>query len=261
MGNAINTESWLGQSQLHYVEACLWWNGMISRREIIEKYSCSSQHASAILQSYLGLNPQAMSYNLNVKRYLANPKMQCVFETPSFPQELEKDEDCIRRIEPPLRKAAPMVLRYLMVAVRQNLKVKIHYQSRSSDQPNWREIAPHAFGYDGMRYHTRAWCYQNEAFRDFSLLRISDIKWPTETSGIESCLDEDWFEEIEIKLKINQSASDALKKALIEDYELENEQSEISIKSCKAMKPYVLYRMGLDIEANFPGGSFFTLNE
>ena len=73
MGNLINTESWLGRSQVRYVEECLWWNGMVSRREIMEKYGCSGQHASAVLQAYRELNPKAMSYDLSVKRYLADP--------------------------------------------------------------------------------------------------------------------------------------------------------------------------------------------
>jgi predicted DNA-binding transcriptional regulator YafY len=38
--------------------------------------------------------------------------------------------------------------------------------------PKWRRITPHAFGYDGYRWHARAYCRLEKTFKDFLLPRI-----------------------------------------------------------------------------------------
>ena len=261
MGNLIKKDSWLGQAQLQYVETCLWWNGEVSRRMLIEKFNCSGQHASAILQAYLELNPQSMTYDLSVKRYLAHQEMNCLFGIPEFKEELDKDEDVVKYTEPPLKVVSTDVKRFLLMAVRRQRKVEIKYQSRSSNEAEWRHIAPHAFGNDGLRYHARAWCYKSENYKDFSLLRILDIRPPIEDAKLELSVDKLWGNEVAINLKVNPDASPSLKSALIEDYSLLDERKPIQIKCSEAMKKYVLYRMGLDVDANFPGGAFFLLDE
>jgi len=244
---------------MQYVERCLWWSGMVSRRAIVEKYGCSGQHASAVLQAYKEVNPRAMSYDLSVKRYLAHPKMKCLYEVSSFASELDKNEDGVQSIKQPLKEVDEQTLRRLMVAVRQGRKVRMKYQSRTTSEASWRKIAPHAFGHDGVRYHCRAWCYQNEEYRDFSLLRVQEIEWPKDKAEGVDQVDEAWNTQTIIHLRINPKASEALKAALVEDYGLQDENEAIIMRCSLAMEPYVLYRMGLD--AGLPGGAFFIRKE
>src|ERR1700737_783185 len=37
--------------------------------------------------------------------------------------------------------------------------------------PLWREITPHAFGWDGFRWHVRAFCHMELTFKDFIISR------------------------------------------------------------------------------------------
>lgn len=247
MGNFVNRESWLGQAQLRYVEQRLWWDGLVGRRDVMTRFGCSGQHASAVLQAYLEINPKGMVYDLSVKRYVAHPKMKCVFEVSTLEEELEYEEDGLGVMEFPVKVVEGEVKRALMVALRRGLKVKMKYQSRSAPMASWREISPHAFGYDGLRFHVRAWCYKNEEYRDFSLLRMQKVQWPTDEVAEELPQDEEWEEWVEVTVEVNADLEEGTRQALLEDYEVCD--GRIQIRCRKAMKPYVLHRLGL-------GGAF-----
>jgi hypothetical protein len=47
--------------------------------------------------------------------------------------------------------------------------------SKVRPEPVWRRMTPHAFGYDGFRWHVRAYCHLDNKFKDFLLPRILDI--------------------------------------------------------------------------------------
>jgi len=259
MGNIVNKDSWLGQQQLRYVEELIWWNGVMSRKEIIDRFGCSPQQATAVIQSYLELNPKAMEYSLKVRRYLANPKMKCVFGTPSLPEELQKNENTVGQLTLPVKALNDKVTRNLMVAIRQERTVTIHYQPGRDAEVEKHRIIPHAFGFVGSRYHVRAWSEERESYRDFSLSRIQATSWPKTKISHELPVDENWETWEEVHIKINSEASDGVKHALMEDYDLESVTSPIVINCRKAMKPYVLYHMGLDIYSTLPNTSFFEM--
>jgi len=255
MGNILNKESWLGRTQMKYVEDLAWWNGVLSRKELVDHFRISGQQATAVLQAYQEVNPKCMEYSLNVRRYLASPKMKREISPASFEEQLSIEDDLFGRVNIPVREVSDKVYRYLMVAVKNDRYVTMTYQSKSSSSPEKRKIIPKAFGYDGVRYHVRAWCTKREGYVDFSLLRIKDIKWPTEQVDIELEEDADWNEIITVKFRINPKASEGTKLALIEDYGLSSEDDCIEIECRKAMQSYVLFRMGLD--ADLPNTAFF----
>ena len=259
MGNFVNKESWMGQQQLRYVEELLWWNGTLSRSEIIERFKCSPQQATAIIQSYKEMNPKAMEYSLKVRRYLANARMKCVFEQPSFIPEIKKATEMYSDVIHPLKKLPAKVTRNLIVSIRQNKSVKIIYQPTRNDEPEQRRIIPHAFGFDGVRYHVRAWCIARRSYRDFFLLRINSISWPDNVVKEDLPLDHYWNTWDEVRVKINPLASEIVQEDLMDDYKLETIDDPIVIKCRQAMKPYVLYRMGLDAYSTLPSIPFFEM--
>ena len=55
----------------------------------------------------------------------------------------------------PGRRIDAEVLRSLLSAVRTGTAIQIEYQSMSPENPDplWRWITPHAFGFDGFRWH------------------------------------------------------------------------------------------------------------
>lgn len=62
----------------------------------------------------------------------------------------------------PRRDIDATVLKALLGVVREARSIDVHYQSMSRTRPDpiWRRISPHAFGYDGFRWHARAYCRQ-----------------------------------------------------------------------------------------------------
>jgi predicted DNA-binding transcriptional regulator YafY len=40
----------------------------------------------------------------------------------------------------------------------------------------WRRRTPHAFGYDGFRWHVRGYCHIDKKFKDFLLPRILGVR-------------------------------------------------------------------------------------
>ena len=260
MGNFVNKESWLGMAQLRYVEQLAWWNGVVSRREVVEKFGVSAQQGSAIIQTYLDLNPTAMQYCLKRRRYLVNPKMKCYFAQPEevdLERELAKDEGELARISLPVMEVAPRVHRFLMVALRQRRVLRVKYQSRSQAKAQWREIAPHAMGDDGVRLHARAWCFQHQDYRDFSLLRMQDVKWPETGAPVDLPQDTQWDEMVDLRFRINGDLDEGTRQALMDDYGLMDAEGEIVIRARRAMQPYVMHKMGLHAESGLPLGKFF----
>ncbi len=69
------------------------------------------------------------------------------------------------------------VLRKILDATREGVSVEIFYQSMNQARPEpiWRRITPHAFGYDGFRWHVRAYCHLENKFKDFLLPRILEV--------------------------------------------------------------------------------------
>ena len=64
--------------------------------------------------------------------------------------------------------------------------IEILYQSMNKVRPDpiWRRITPHAFGYDGFRWHSRAFCHLEHKFKDFLLPRILGVRIAGEPGAI-----------------------------------------------------------------------------
>ena len=85
----------------------------------------------------------------------------------------------------------------LLSAIRKRTAVSIVYQSMSSTEPAQREIAPHALGHDGFRWHVRAYCHKRSAFADFVIPRILSIE-TSQTPGTDGSDDEAWHRQVRL---------------------------------------------------------------
>ena len=100
-----------------------------------------------------------------------------------------------------------------------------------------REIAPHALGYDGCRWHVRAWCFENGGFRDFVLSRMEDADWPRDlfTSSV---VDEEWERMETVILRPHSGLNEDQRKAIIRDYGMVGGKLKVQLRA--AMKEYFL---------------------
>ena len=100
-----------------------------------------------------------------------------------------------------------------------------------------REIAPHALGYDGCRWHVCAWCFENGGFRDFVLSRMEDADWPGDlfTSSV---VDEDSERMETVILRPHSGLDEDQRKGIIRDYGMKGGKLKVQLRA--AMKEYFL---------------------
>jgi predicted DNA-binding transcriptional regulator YafY len=76
-------------------------------------------------------------------------------------------------IEAPMRNLHVETVRPILKAIREMRAIDIGYRSLTS--PNYLDkiIEPHTLIFDGIRWHVCAYCYKNQAYRDFVLSRFN----------------------------------------------------------------------------------------
>jgi hypothetical protein len=254
MGNKINKDQWAGRERLAFIERTAWWRGVVNRGDLREVFGISAAQASADLQGYQELNPAALAYNVRLKRYEARPEMVCVLHVPHLEEavgmflgaavpmptgrlEAEAKVDVFR---PPVRKGSAGVEKRIFLALDQRRRLTVKYWSVNSSGKKRREIAPHALGYDGLRWHVRAWCFENEGFRDFVLSRIEEAEWP-EVDFEAPMRDDAWEREVTLVLKANSALDDEQRKTIERDYGMKNGNLELRVR--EAMVGYCLAQL------------------
>src|SRR5690606_13034665 len=130
-------------------------------------------------------------------------------------------------------------------AIRRSEAIEVKYQSLSSPEPRWRWIAPHAIGFDGFRWHTRAFCLTDEAFKDFLLSRMLEIRECRE-SDVSAMDDRDWNTEATLEIGPHPALSETQAKVIALDYGMRG--GKVKIKVRRALLYYALRRLGLDTD-------------
>lgn len=256
MGNATNTENWAAQERLRAVECAAWWRGWVIRRDLSEVFGISTAQASSDLQKYQELNPGALVYHMSHKRYEGAEAMRCVLHEPRLEDAMALflqggavaaatswnvaaggGSPVVDVARVPRRVVKGEVARAVFLAVSGKLNVKVRYFSVNSGTARWREIAPRAFGHDGLRWHVRAWDFDNEKWQDFVLGRMAGAKWPT-ACEVEPPVDKDWEREIVLSLKINPKLTEMARAAFAMDYGV-GKSGVLKVRCREAMRQYV----------------------
>ena len=139
------------------------------------------------------------------------------------------------------------ILRTVLHAIRERKALEIQYQSLSGNrpQPTWRWISPHAFAFDGYRWHVRAFCHIDRIFKDFLLSRFLKIR---STAEAEAGLDDDciWNEIITVVLKPHPKLTDDQKRVVVQDFEMKSERLNVQVRL--VLLHYLLKQLNLDFE-------------
>ena len=253
---------WGVERRLEFIEFRLYWEGGVNRSDIVEAFDVSVPQASKDLTLYQERAPQNAVYDKSAKRYIASNEFQPCFLKPDAGQYLNQlrsvaegilasSESWIAHPPPyagppvPARGVNNNTLRTVLAAIRQHQAVEVKYQSLSSDDPRWRWIAPHAIGFDGFRWHTRAFCEVDRSFKDFLLSRIIEAR-SVRPSGVSSEDDADWNELITLEVGPHPHLSESQKRIVALDYGMRGGRAQIHVR--KALRYYALRRLGLDID-------------
>jgi hypothetical protein len=252
---------WGVERRLEFIEFRLFWEGGVNRADLIEMFGVSVPQASKDLTLYQERAPQNAVYDKSAKRYVAGEGFTPVFLDPdpdayllrlrSFAEGFVEAGANWLGLAPaadvaltPRRKVDVEVLRLVLAAVRDGRSLNVHYQSMSRDHPDpvWRRITPHAFGYDGFRWHARAWCHETSKFKDFLLPRILGIDAPGDP-GVDGAQDRLWQETFDIVIVPHPDLSTGQQAVVAKDYGMIGGSARLTVRY--AMLFYVLKRLGL----------------
>ena len=240
--------SWGVERRLEFIEFRLFWEGGINRSDIMEQFGVSVPQASKDLNRYQEIAPGNMKYDKSGKRYCVTAGFSPQLLSPDSDQflsqlhvvathDLPPEETWLSKVPqiallPVLhRRVNVTFLRALLDAIRNEQAMEIRYQSMNPNHPDpvWRGISPHAFGYDGFRWHVRAFCHVDSKFKDFLLSRCMGFR-PAGEAWRTSSDDKEWNELVDLELKPNPMLSKSQQLVISHDYGMKHGKLIVSIR-------------------------------
>lgn len=260
-----NTESirWGAERRLEFIEFRVYWEGYVNRNDLTKRFGVSTPQASTDLSLYQRLAPENIQYDSSAKRYVGTEHFQPRILRPNADRYLAQlrgmadgiitseetwinHAPAIDAMTIPQRKVEPAILKGILAAIRSRRSVEIRYQSMNKNRPEaaWRHITPHAFGFDGLRWHVRAFCHEDHKFKDFVLSRcygVGDFAEP----GATPMDDIKWNTFVDVILEPNPALSHGQRSAVALDYCMDNGQLKMSIR--QSLLFYFNERLRLDV--------------
>jgi predicted DNA-binding transcriptional regulator YafY len=245
---------WGVEQRLEFIEFVLFWEGMIKRGDLMDRFGVSVPQASADIKQYREIAPNNIEYDGQLKRYIAADAFLPALTEPnaddylSFVRGGEGQEGLTPYLPPhdrlilPERVVSPLVLQFVVRGIRNKSDVQIRYQSMTRPKPIWRWVAPHALAHDGRRWHFRAYCHIDGHFKDFLLCRVLECKAERE-SDVSPDNDKDWKEIIEVQIAPNSDLPLGQQKVIALDYGMRRGVIKMTVR--RSMLYYLLQKLNL----------------
>ncbi|OIQ93607.1 hypothetical protein GALL_244550 [mine drainage metagenome] len=249
--------------RLEFIEFRLFWEGRVNRSDITSRFGVSVPLASNDLTRYQELAPANIQYDASEKCYVPAETFIPKFLKPNagrYLSQLRAVADAVIDIDDtwmaelpatgtipiPSRRVEPALLRALVRAVRRRRSLDLHYHSMSQERPEsvWRRITPHAFGFDGLRWHVRAYCHIRQQFRDFLLSRCLGVGEEGEP-GTDPSADYNWVTSFDVILTPNPLLSPAQQQTIGVDYGMTDGRIIVPVR--RALLYYFNKRLRLDV--------------
>ncbi|MFC5387722.1 WYL domain-containing protein [Aquamicrobium segne] len=248
--------------RLEFIEFRLFWEGCVNRSDLMGTFGVSLNQASTDLNRYIGMAPGNMVYDKSARTYIRSGNFDPLFLKPDANRYLSQLRSAADGIldhadtwigqfpsydsaPTPARGVNATTLRSMIAAIRRSEAIEVKYQSLSRPEPRWRWIAPHAIGFDGFRWHTRAFCLTDQSFKDFLLSRIIETRG-TKPSEVDVDGDADWNEQVTLEIGPHPELSGTQQKVIALDYGMRGGKAKIKVR--RALFYYALKRLGLDTD-------------
>lgn len=254
---------WSVEQRLEFIDFRLFWDGQVNRSDLVDTFGISVPQASLDLSRYQQLGPQNLTYNKSLKTYVVADHFQPVARELTARHYLSQlrsvadgvidvSETWLRSVPP--YAVVPLVRRRLdsdklsavLGAIRQSLAMHVEYQSFSQPGPALRWLTPHALGFDGFRWHVRAWCHEHHDFRDFVLARFLSISG-SKPDQVDPSGDLAWQTEITLRIGPHPGMSECQRRAIELDFGMRNGFVEVPTKVC--LSYYLERQLGLDLDS------------
>jgi hypothetical protein len=228
----------------------------------MDAFAVSTQQASLDLNAYIDQAKRNLVYDKSLRTYLRGKQFKPKYLKPDaeeyFAQLRAVDQGLVSAEQSwisvfpgfgatptPARGVAPETLRDVLAAIRVPAALQVTYQSMSRPEPSARWIEPHALAFDGFRWHARAFCQNDQVFKDFLLSRIVEVgdQGPvTSDPGSDGA----WHTDVLLEIGPHPDLSDNQRRAIEMDYGMEAGHAQIVVR--RALLFYALKRLGLDTD-------------
>lgn len=258
---AYSHPQWL---RLCYVERQLLWERRLTTTMLMETFGISRPQAQKDIKLYQQLAPKALKpYQLGIPYHQPTESFE-----PVLLSEADLQWQAIEEYAPPMAAHTtemPMLIRHYNLRVLARLLSAIEHQrsieaviaTMSSPKGRGRRLTPTAITFVNNRYHVRAFCWDNMAYRDFLIGRfISTPKvvkpskiaeeWGNNAPSFERCRgippgpDTEWEQMIELELRPNPYLSQDQQALIVTDYELDQGGTSTRIVLRKPLIGYFL---------------------
>jgi len=217
------------------IEIIALWEGRLTTNHLCKSFNIGRQQASRDINVYIAEHaPENLEYDRKLKGYKPTATFKprfCEGVIDEYLHLLHRNKELgntlellnmqsagIELLSVPTRHIKPEIMRTLLRAAREQLRVDVEYLSLSNNQPQGRIIVPHTLVNDGIRWHLRAWCEATESYRDFVLSRFRGIPELMTPSPHGATQDEHWQTHVTICIAANPHLNEEQKRIIEEDY-------------------------------------------
>lgn len=213
------------------IELIVQWEGRFNTRDLTEALGVTRQTISRFISEYKKYAPNNLVENKSLRCYEPSPKFSPLFgfapleEYAALSFGVMHPEKTASVLTNPIwrlgscqNRLSPAVIRPIIQAIKGGFRLDIAYASISNPDYEERIISPHSLIHDGHRWHVRAWCEKNQAFRDFVLTRIRDV-FDREGLADKGQKDDDaWNTWLSLSVEPDSRLSDAQRTIVALDY-------------------------------------------
>lgn len=237
----------------------LLWEGVLSRRRILQLFAIQQGRASQWLQEFRKNHPRWTRWDRVKKAHVATSAAREDADTGSSAERARSLDGYLFLTQTPLtvRDDAPgsvvwsafsdlavprsAVFSAFRRAISEALVVQTSYRSLRNPDPHDRTLSPHNLVRVGRRWHVRAYCHETEDFRDFALGRFVNVRLTTHQRLKAAENDSGWNRRVEVALMAHPGLSYA--QQIVVRGEYFNGTAEL-VESCRAcLVPYFLAEM------------------
>lgn len=244
------------------IETVAWWEGRLTTNHLMQSFGISRQQASKDINTYINYHaPDNLVYDRHLKGYVPTQHFAPQFiddSATAYLRLLNQNHERaphidgltlayahIEVLDVPDRSIRPEVLRPLLKACRDHLRLECEYVSFRTPGGETRLIAPHTLVYTGMRWHVRAYCEKNGDYRDFVLSRFRDTpELMDDRTEKGRDLDIGWNTPVSVILEPDSRLKPEQRAILAADYGMED--NRLVIETRGALVQYVLLRYQID---------------
>ena len=235
------TLTWDQTLRFRLLEIVLQWEGRLTTNHLCNAFNIGRQQASKDINRYIGeFSPTGLEYDRKLKGYRPTADFKPQFSQGTVNEYLhllhqDKAQTSTLSLmdlryghtevlDVPSRHVDPAIVRGLVQAARNQLRVDVDYASLSSEETSGRNIVPHTLIYDGIRWHVRAYCEKRGEYLDFVMSRFRGVPDLLDGSPHGREQDVEWNTQVEVVVIPNPYLTPEQQAIIAMDYAMQDGQ-------------------------------------